>query len=134
MLGLCLRQRTPPDGIAYHGGARAIFTASQLSDFGARGLSKTLAMNTEISSRSAYSFVATCKQTTRSRRRLRPPPLPGSVDVPAGHTVRLRKRLYGLSDAAYRYHKTFSYWMLGYGCEALEPDHTMFKTLESTEL
>eukprot|EP00961_Rhodomonas_salina_P024877 335118-Rhodomonas_salina.1 len=53
--------------------------------------------------------------------------LPSTFDVPPGHTAMLAKSLYGLKDAAFRYHCTFTEWLIEYGCEPLDSDRTMFK-------
>ena len=53
--------------------------------------------------------------------------LPPGYEAPPGTTAKLSKSLYGLRDAAYRFHKTLSDWLLDYGCEALDADRTMFR-------
>jgi len=53
--------------------------------------------------------------------------LPPGYEAPPGHTAMLSKSLYGLRDAAYRFHQTLSTWMLEYGCEAIDADRTMFR-------
>jgi len=53
--------------------------------------------------------------------------LPPGYEAPPGTTAMLSQSLYGLRDAAYRFHKTLSDWMPEYGCEALDADRTMFR-------
>ena len=53
--------------------------------------------------------------------------LPPGYEAPEGFTAKLSSSLYGLRDAAFRFHKTLADWMEDYGFTPLDPDRTMFK-------
>ena len=53
--------------------------------------------------------------------------LPPGYEAPPGMVAKLSRSLYGLRDSAARYHKVMDDWMLNYGFEAIDNDHTMFK-------
>ena len=53
--------------------------------------------------------------------------LPPGYEAPDGFTAKLSSSLYGLRDAAFRFHKTLADWMTEYGFVPLDPDRTMFK-------
>eukprot|EP00961_Rhodomonas_salina_P271737 3671475-Rhodomonas_salina.1 len=52
--------------------------------------------------------------------------LPKGYEEPEGYTARLNRSCYGTRDAAYRFWKTLSDWMLEYGFEAVKTDKTLF--------
>eukprot|EP00961_Rhodomonas_salina_P117242 1578170-Rhodomonas_salina.1 len=53
--------------------------------------------------------------------------LPKGYEAPEGYTARLNSSCYGTRDAAFRFWKTLSDWMIEYGFEAVNADKTLFR-------